>query len=67
MKEIESLDQEAARPDFWNDNEAAQKVLQKRVVSQRPVMIKMVNAALHMLTKQRVLTKGADKIEDCGM
>ena len=37
MKEIEALDQEAARPDFWNDNEAAQKVLQKRAHCQRPV------------------------------
>ena len=37
MKEIKVLDQEVARPDFWNDNESAQRVLQKRAGCQRPI------------------------------
>jgi len=31
------LDREVARPDFWNDNIAAQKILQQRSACQRPV------------------------------
>ena len=37
LKEIESLDQEAGRADFWSNNEAAQKVLQKKSALQRTV------------------------------
>ncbi len=37
LKELESLDKEVAAPDFWNDNEAAQKTLQKRANLQRSV------------------------------
>ena len=37
MKEIETLDEKVAEPGFWNDNEAAQKVQQKRSQLQRSV------------------------------
>ena len=37
MKEVEKLDKEVARPDFWNDQENAQKTLQKRTGLQRSV------------------------------
>ncbi len=37
MKEIEVLDEQVAQPGFWNDNEAAQKVQQKRSQLQRGV------------------------------
>ncbi|MEE8269365.1 MAG: peptide chain release factor 2 [Nitrospinaceae bacterium] len=37
LKELEVLDKEVAAPDFWNDNEAAQKSLQKRANLQRSV------------------------------
>lgn len=39
LKEIEVLDQEAAAPGFWNDNESAQKLLQKRAGFQRSVTL----------------------------
>lgn len=39
MKEIEALDLQVARPNFWNDNESAQKVLQTRASHQRPVKL----------------------------
>ena len=37
LKELESLDKEVAAPDFWNNNQAAQKTLQKRANLQRSV------------------------------
>lgn len=37
MKEIESLDKETTRADFWDDNESAQKTLQQRSTCQRVV------------------------------
>jgi len=37
LKEIEELDKAVAAPDFWNDNESAQKILQKRSSHQKPV------------------------------
>ena len=37
QKEIENLDKETTRADFWENNESAQKVLQKRSVCQRIV------------------------------
>ncbi|VAX32622.1 Peptide chain release factor 2 @ programmed frameshift-containing [hydrothermal vent metagenome] len=37
MKEIETLDELVAKPGFWNDNETAQKVQQKRSQLQRTV------------------------------
>ena len=37
MKEIETLDQKVASPDFWSDNESAQKVLQQRAACQRSI------------------------------
>ncbi len=39
LKELETLDQEAADSNFWNDPEAAQKTLQKRTQLQRSVNI----------------------------
>ena len=37
LKEIEMLDQKVGAPDFWNDNETAQKTLQKRAQLQAGV------------------------------
>jgi peptide chain release factor 2 len=37
LKEIETLDEQVAKPGFWNDNETAQKVQQKRSQLQRTV------------------------------
>ena len=37
LKELEELNKAVAAPDFWNDNESAQKVLQKRSSLQKPV------------------------------
>ena len=37
VKSLESLDEETARPGFWDDNESAQKVLQKRSGLQRSI------------------------------
>ncbi len=37
LKEIEALDKETTRPGFWDDNESAQKILQKRSTCQRSV------------------------------
>ena len=39
MKDIELLDAEMARSGFWDDNESAQKVLQKRSGLQRSIEI----------------------------
>ena len=39
IESVESLDVETALPGFWDDNESAQKVLQKRSVLQRTVEI----------------------------
>ena len=39
MKLVESLDLETARPGFWDDNESAQKILQKRSGLQRSIEI----------------------------
>ncbi len=39
LKEIETLDEEVAKPGFWDDNETAQKTLQKRSGLQRNVDI----------------------------
>ena len=37
LKELDTLDKQVAAPDFWNDNEAAQKTLQQRSNLQRNV------------------------------
>ncbi len=37
MKELEELDKAVAAPNFWSDNESAQKTLQKRSSYQKPV------------------------------
>ena len=37
VKSVESLDAETTRPGFWDDNESAQKILQKRSVLQRSI------------------------------
>ncbi len=39
MKELETLDREVVVPNFWDDNESAQKILQKRAQFQRSVKI----------------------------
>ena len=39
IKLVESLDVETARPGFWDDNESAQKILQKRSGLQRSIEI----------------------------
>ena len=39
MKEIVNLDKETTRTDFWDDNESAQKLLQKRSTCQRVVKV----------------------------
>ena len=39
MKLVESLDAETALPGFWDDNESAQKILQKRSGLQRSIEI----------------------------
>ncbi|WP_237097495.1 peptide chain release factor 2 [Nitrospina gracilis] len=39
LKEIEGLDAKTAAPNFWNDNEAAQKILQRRASLQRTVKV----------------------------
>ena len=39
MKDIEPLDAEMARTGFWDDNESAQKILQKRSGLQRSIEI----------------------------
>ncbi len=39
QKEIEALDQIVSASDFWNDNESAQKILQKRASLQRSVKL----------------------------
>ncbi|QPJ65010.1 MAG: peptide chain release factor 2 [Candidatus Nitrohelix vancouverensis] len=38
-KEVEQLDEKSAAPNFWNDNEAAQKILQNRAALQRSINI----------------------------
>jgi peptide chain release factor 2 len=37
LKELEGLDKAVEAPDFWNDNESAQKILKKRSSFQKPV------------------------------
>ena len=37
LKELEGLDRVVAAPGFWNDNESAQKILQKRTSYLKPV------------------------------
>jgi len=37
LKELQALDEQVAAPDFWNDNAAAQKVLQRRAQLQRGI------------------------------
>ena len=39
LKDLEELDKVVAAPDFWNDNDFAQKTLQKRSFLQKPVEI----------------------------
>ena len=36
-KELERIESEASSPDFWNDQAAAQKLLQKRTVLEKKI------------------------------
>ncbi len=36
-KELENIEQQASSPDFWGDQDAAQKLLQKRSILERKI------------------------------